>query len=112
MTGTFPLILQAGGQGNPLAPFLLMGAMFLVIYFFMIRPQTKKNKDQKKFIEEIKKGDKIVTIGGIHGRVLKINDDSFLVEVDSNTKLKIEKSVVSLDFTKAATDNKNSNNNN
>ena len=89
------------GQGNPLPTFIFFGAIMLVMYFFMIRPQSKKAKDQKKFIEEIKKGDKVVTVGGIHGRVVKVNEDSFLVEVDSNTKLKIEKSVVSLDFTKA-----------
>jgi len=101
------LFLMAGpdGQGNPLPTFIFMGAIFLVMYFFMIRPQSKKAKDQKNFINDIKKGDKVVTIGGIHGRVLKVNEDSFMVEVDSNTKLKIEKSVISLEFTKAVTQN-------
>ncbi len=72
------------------------------MYFFMIRPQTKKAKEQKNFIAEVKKGDKVVTAGGIHGKVAKVNDDTFLIEVDGGTKLKVEKSVISLEFTKAA----------
>jgi len=67
----------------------------------MIRPQSKKAKDQKNFLNEIKVGDKIVTIGGVHGKILKVDDDTYLIEVDSNTKLRIEKSVISLDFTRA-----------
>lgn len=73
------------------------------VLFFMIRPQSKKAKEQKTFLDGLKKGDKVVTIGGIHGKVLKVADDSFLIEVDASTKLKIEKSAVSYDFTKAAT---------
>ncbi|HXH17546.1 MAG TPA: preprotein translocase subunit YajC [Chitinophagales bacterium] len=97
------ILLQGTGQGsNPVPTLLLMAALFVVMYFFMIRPQTKKAKEQKKFISEIKKGDKVVTIGGIHGKVARVDDDTFLIEVDSNTKLRIEKSVISVDFTKAA----------
>ena len=97
------ILLQVGGTGsNPVPTLLLFGALFIVFYFFMIRPQTKKAKDQKNFINEIKKGDKVVTIGGVHGKVVRVDDDTFLVEVDSNTKLRIEKSVISMDFTKAA----------
>ena len=74
---------------------------FLILYFFMIRPQSKKAKEQKNFLNEIKVGDKIVTIGGVHAKILKIDDDTYLIEVDTNTKLRIEKSVISLDFTRA-----------
>ena len=80
--------------------FVFMGAIFLVFYWFMIRPQTKKANQQQKFIQELKKGDRVVTNGGIHGRILKVNDDTVLLEVDQNTKLKVEKSVVSMDFSK------------
>lgn len=73
----------------------------------MIRPQSKKAKDQKNFLTEIKAGDKIVTIGGVHGKILKVDDDTYLLEVDSNTKVRIEKSVISLDFTKAMLARKN-----
>ncbi len=74
---------------------------FLILYFFMIRPQSKKAKEQKSFLTEIKVGDKIVTIGGVHGKILKVDEDTYLIEVDTNTKVRIEKSVISLDFTKA-----------
>ena len=67
----------------------------------MIRPQSKKAKDQKSFLNEIKAGDRVVTIGGVHGKILKVDDDTYLLEVDANTKVRIEKSVISLDFTKA-----------
>jgi preprotein translocase subunit YajC len=88
--------------GSPLPMLVMMGAVMIVFYFFMIRPQSKKAKEQKTFLDGLKKGDKVVTIGGIHGKILKVADDSFLIEVDANTKLKIEKSAVSYDFTKAA----------
>lgn len=79
---------------------------FVILYFFMIRPQTKKAKDQKNFMNDLKAGDKIVTVGGIHGKIVKVDEDTFLVEVDGNTKLRIEKSVISLDYTKAMMDRK------
>ncbi len=99
------LFLMAGNPqgGSPWSMFVMMGAVMIVFYFFMIRPQSKKAKEQKTFLDGLKKGDKVVTIGGIHGKVLKVADDSFLIEVDASTKLKIEKSAVSYDFTKAAT---------
>lgn len=74
---------------------------FLILYFFMIRPQSKKAKEQKAFLNEIKVGDKVVTIGGVHGKILKVDEDTYLLEIDTNTKVRIEKSVISLDFTKA-----------
>ncbi|GIV33094.1 MAG: preprotein translocase subunit YajC [Chitinophagales bacterium] len=106
------IVLLQGGQGSPVPTLLFMVAIFAVMYFFMIRPQAKKAKEQKKFISEIKKGDKVVTAGGIHGRVAKVNDDTFLLEVDGGTKIKVEKSVISMDFTKAANARKDSDNGN
>lgn len=79
---------------------------FLILYFFMIRPQSKKAKEQKAFLTEIKVGDKIVTIGGVHGKIVKVDDDTYLLEVDTNTKVRIEKSVISLDFTRAMRERK------
>lgn len=93
---------QQGGGGFDVSFFLMMGALFLVMYFFMIRPQQKKAKDQKNFIEELKKGDKVVTIGGIHGKIVKVDEDSLLVEVDTNTKLRFDKAAVSMESTQAA----------
>jgi len=74
----------------------MMGLVMIVIYFFMLRPQMKKAKDEKKFREELKKGDRIVTIGGIHGKINEIRDDSFIIEVEGNNRLKIDKSAVSM----------------
>jgi preprotein translocase subunit YajC len=66
----------------------------------MIRPQQKKQKETKKFIEEIKKGDDVVTIGGIHGKVYSVDGDTVLLELDKGLKVKVEKSAISLDCSK------------
>ena len=86
---------QGGGGG--LSQFIPLLLIVVVFYFFMIRPQMKKAKDQKKFKEAIKKGDKIVTIGGIHGKIAEVNDTTFIIEVEGGNKLKIEKNAVSMD---------------
>jgi preprotein translocase subunit YajC len=86
--------------GNPIMSFLPIILIGIVFYFFMIRPQTKKVKDQKSYIDNIKKGDKIVTIGGIHGKIAEVNDDSFILEIENGVRMKIEKSSVSLDMSK------------
>ena len=78
-------------------PLILIGIVF---YFFMIRPQTKKMKDQRNFIEGIKKGDKVVTIGGIHGKIAEINDDTYMLEIENGVKMKIDKVSVSLEASK------------
>ncbi len=84
----------------------MMVAMFGILYFFMIRPQQKKAKDQKKFTEEIKKGDYVVTIGGVHGRVAEIEDDTIIVEVERGVRIRFSKSAVSMESTKAAANKK------
>ena len=71
----------------------------IVFYFFMIRPQLKKAKDQKKYREALKKGDKVITIGGIHGKIVETNDKTFVIEVEGGGKLKIERAAVSMEFT-------------
>lgn len=95
------ILLQepAGGQslyGN----LLLIGGIVLIFYFFMIRPQQKKQKDQKNFLEEVKKGDNIVTVGGIHGRIASIEGDTLILEVEKGGKLKLDKSSISLEASK------------
>ncbi|MFA6944928.1 MAG: preprotein translocase subunit YajC [Pedobacter sp.] len=81
--------------------FLPMLLIIVVFYFFMIRPQMKKAKDHKKFVEELKKGDKVITTSGIHGKIVDLNDTTFLIEVESGTKIRFEKSSVSLESSKA-----------
>ncbi|MEP0713362.1 preprotein translocase subunit YajC [Algoriphagus sp.] len=89
----------AGGSGI-LGQVFLFGSIILIMYFFMIRPQQKKQKESKKFIEEIKKGDEVVTIGGLHGRVSSVEGDTVLLELDRGLKVKVEKSAISLDFSR------------
>ena len=93
------ILLQAASEGFPIQ-FLFIGGIILVFYFFMIRPQQKKQKDQKKFIGDINKGDMIVTIGGVHGKVVSIDDQTATIEVDRGTKMKIEKTSISLEASK------------
>lgn len=71
--------------------------MFVVFYFFMIRPQMKKTKEEKKFREELKKGDKVVTIGGIHAKIAEVKETTLVVDTGEGQRLKIEKSAVSKD---------------
>lgn len=81
---------------------LFFGGMILVMWLFMIRPQTKKAKLQKQFIDNLKEGDKVVTIAGIHGKVKKINDNNTLqLEVSAGTYFTIERSAVSMEYTSA-----------
>ncbi|MEB2780373.1 preprotein translocase subunit YajC [Algoriphagus persicinus] len=89
----------AGGSGI-LGQVFLFGSIILIMYFFMIRPQQKKQKESKKFIEEIKKGDEVVTIGGLHGKVSSVEGDVVMLELDRGLKVKVEKSAISLDFSK------------
>lgn len=92
------VLLQAGGGGT--SQFIMLGAMVVIFYMFFIRPQQKKQKNQKNFISELKKGDKVVTMGGIHGKVTEVTDDTLTLDVDRGTKLTIEKSSISLEASK------------
>lgn len=95
------ILLQAPAGGGTLQLVLLAG-MILVFWLFMIRPQAKKAKDAKKFQDEMQKGDKIVTIAGIHGVVNKVNEDgTIMIETSPGSYMKIEKSAISLEWTKA-----------
>jgi preprotein translocase subunit YajC len=98
----FNIILQAQGMGGALPQMLFFGAIILIFYFFMIRPQQKKAKDAKKFVEEIKKGDYVVTIGGAHGYVAELEGDTFILEVEKGGRIRFNKSAISLEATRAA----------
>ena len=78
---------------------LMFGAIILVFYFFMIRPQQKKARDQKKFREELVKGMNVVTIGGLHGKLVSVDDNTILVEVDKGVRLVFDKSSISMEAT-------------
>lgn len=102
MTNMLSVLLMAspGGQPNSSFSLIMMGAIILVFWLFMIRPQAKKAKDQKKFIENLQKGDRIVTIAGIHGTVNKVNEDNTIqLETNPGSYLKLEKSAISMEWT-------------
>ena len=94
------VLLQTPGGGAGTMNLIFIGGILLVFYFFMIRPQQKKQKDQKKFIGAIKKGDKVVTLGGIHGKVSTMDTDTITLEVDRGAKIKMEKSSISFEASK------------
>lgn len=81
--------------------FLPMILIVVVFYFFMIRPQMKKAKDHKKFVADLKKGDKVITTAGIHGKIADMNEATFLIETEGGGKIRFDRSAVSLDASKA-----------
>ena len=95
------ILLQAAASSNPYQMPITMGAIALVFYFFMIRPQMKKSKDQKKFVTELKKGDKVVTTAGMHGKIAEIAENTFLLETEGGHKIRHDKSSISLEASKA-----------
>lgn len=80
-------------SGQGMQSLLMLGLMVLIFYFFMIRPQMKKQKQLKNFRENLKAGDKVVTIGGIHGKILEVSDTTVLVQAEG-TKLRFDKSAI------------------
>lgn len=88
----------AGGAGN-WSFLVMMGLIFVVMYFFMIRPQQKKQKELVKFRNSLQKGDKVITMGGIYGVIVEIKEQYVLVEVDNNVKLRVDKSSIVKDPT-------------
>lgn len=95
------ILLQAnGGQSGLIGNLILIGGIAIIFYFFMIRPQQKKQKNQREFIGSIKKGDMVVTIGGMHGRIVSIEDDSVVLEVDRGARIKFDKTSISLEASK------------
>lgn len=86
-----------GGEGGGIGSFLPLILIVLVFYLFFIRPQMRKTKDQKKFREALSKGDKIITIGGIHGKILEVKETIVVIEVDGQNRLTLEKSAIAMD---------------
>ena len=93
---------QNGAAGSSWSMWIMLILIFVVMWFFMIRPQRKQQKELQKFREGLKKGDKVVTIGGIYGTVLEVKEKTLLLEVDSNVKIRVDKNSVVKDFSEAA----------
>lgn len=82
-------------MGEGASQLIMLLLILGIFYFFMIRPQMKKQKELKKFRESLQVGDKIVTIGGIHGKILEVNTDNVLLACEGGTKIRVEKTAVS-----------------
>ena len=93
---------QSGAAGSSWSMWIMLILIFVVMWFFMIRPQRKQQKELQKFREGLKKGDKVVTIGGIYGTVVEVKEKTLLLEVDSNVKIRVDKNSVVKDFSEAA----------
>lgn len=89
-----PFVIAQASPGLGVGTLLFPLLLFAVFWFFIIRPQRKREKERQEMIDNVDKGARVVTLGGIHGTVLKVEDDSLLVEVDSNTKLRFDKAAV------------------
>ena len=104
LTSCFPPGGEQGQKGSGMqgVQFIFLGLMIVVFWLFFIRPQAKRAKNQKNFIQNLQKGDKIVTIAGIHGTINKINEDGTMhIEISPGSYIKIEKSAISMDWTAA-----------
>ena len=103
MSNLLTILLMApqkqGSEGTNWMTFLPLILIIVVFYFFFIRPQMKKSKDQKKFRESLQKGQKVVTIGGIHGRIVEIQETTVTLEVENSVRLRVEKSAVATSTT-------------
>ena len=94
------IFLQVSGDNPWMGNLILIGGIIIIFYFFMVRPQQKKQKDQKTYLESLKKGDHVVTIGGMHGRIFALEGETVILDVDRGTKLTFEKSAISLEASK------------
>ena len=88
------MILLAAGTGT--SSLIMFGMIFAVMYFFMIRPQIKKQKKEREYRSALKQGDAVITIGGIYGKITDVKEDAFVIEVHGGTKLKVAKTAVSM----------------
>ena len=90
-------LLQAAQpqQGGSWSGLLMIALIFVVFWLFFIRPQNKKQKEEQRFREALQKGDDVVTIGGIHGKVVEVKPTTVMISIDSNVKIEVEKSAIS-----------------
>ncbi len=84
----------SGGSGNLISTVIMFGAIFLIFYFMIIRPQQKRAKEREKLLSNVQKGDKVITSGGLHGTVVHIEEKTVFIQVSDNVKLKYEKSAI------------------
>lgn len=96
---TLFIFLQSGQGGNPMMTFLFMGLMLVVFYFFLIRPQTKRQKEQQNFMSTLQKGDQVVTASGLLGSVLNVEDNVVTLDLGNKVVVRVTKNSVSKEMT-------------
>lgn len=99
MTNLNSILLMAApeGEGGGMSTLIMFGLIIVVMYFFMIRPQSKKAKELNKFRAGLEKGQKVITAGGIHGKISDVKETTVIMETEGGMKLKVEKTSVSMD---------------
>ena len=93
---------EAAGQASAWPTILMFGAIILVMWLFMIRPQRKQQKELQQFRDALKKGDKVVTVGGIYGEIVEVNEKTVLIKVDGEVKLRVDKQGLVKDYSDTA----------
>ncbi len=94
LTNILLMAQPQGGSGGGYSSLIFLALIMVVFYFFFIRPQAKKAKDLRKYRESLKKGDKIITIGGLHGKIVEVQDSTFTIEVEDGSRMRFEKSAI------------------
>ena len=101
MLNTILMMQPEGSEANPLMSFLPLLLIVVVFYFFMIRPQMKRQKDTRKFREGLAKGDKVVTTGGIYGKITEIKETTIVLEIAKDVQIKVDKNGIIKDMSDA-----------
>jgi preprotein translocase subunit YajC len=102
---TLFITLQAAGGGSAMQQIIPIALIMIVFYFFMIRPQTKKQKLEREFKETLKEGERVVTIGGVHGKITSVKEKTFIIEIAKDVRVEVEKTAISADVTKSYSTN-------
>jgi len=95
-----PLLQSGNTTGSMVSTLVTFGLVFVIFYFLIIRPQNKKQKETRKMIEAVKKGDKVITAGGVHATVYTVKEKTVILKVDDNTKMEFSKSAIASVVTK------------
>ncbi len=95
---TILMMQQQGAEANPLMSFLPLILIVVIFYFFMIRPQMKRQKETRQFRESLAKGDKVITTGGIYGKVVELKDTTVILQIDKEVNIKVDKSAIIKDM--------------
>ena len=98
---------EGAGGSSMFSPLIFMGVIFFIFYFMMIRPQQKRQKERQRLLNEMKKGDKVITAGGIHGRIIALEEKTVLVEISDNIKIKVERASIGTVIKESSNDSSN-----